>query len=85
VVEAPDRVSLGQDGMARVTEMPPIHMGWAHVGDKLGFRQELEHFVECVRTRAEPRTAGADAVRTQALMDRLLRAMGLPLEDRPDG
>ena len=83
VVEAPDRVSLGQDGVARVTEMTPAHMGWAHVADKLGFRQELEHFVECVRARAEPRTSGADAVRTQALMDRLLETMGLPLEDRP--
>ena len=85
VVEAPDRVSLGQDGQARVTEMTPIHMGWAHVADKLGFRQELEHFVACVQTRAEPRTSGADAVRTQALMDRLLQTMGLPLEDRPPG
>lgn len=85
VVDAPDRVSLGQDGQARVTEMTPLHMGWAHVADKLGFRQELEHFVECVGTRAEPRTSGADAVRTQALMDRLLQAMGLPLEDRPHG
>ena len=85
VVEAPDRVSLGQDGEARVTEMTPRHMGWAHVADKMGFRQELEHFVECVRTRAGPRTSGADAMRTQALMDRLLQAMGLPLEDRPGG
>jgi virulence factor len=83
VVEAPDRVSLGQDGTARVTEMTPLHMGWAQVSDKMGFRQELEHFVLCVRTRAVPRTSGADAVRTQALMDRLLGAMGLPLEDRP--
>jgi virulence factor len=85
VVEAPDRVSLGQDGEARVTEMTPRHMGWAHVADKMGFRQELEHFVECVRTRAEPRTSGADAVRTQALMDRLLQAMGLPVQDRAGG
>ena len=61
------------------------YMGWAHVADKIGFRQELEHFALCVRTRAEPRTSGADAVRTQALMDRLLGAMGLPLEDRPEG
>jgi len=60
-------------------------MGWAHVADKMGFRQELEHFALCVRTRAESRTSGADAVRTQALMDRLLGAMGLPLEDRPEG
>lgn len=39
-----------------------------------------EHFVECARTRAEPRTPGADAVRTQAFMGRLLQAMGRPLE-----
>jgi virulence factor len=85
VVEAPDRVSLGQDGEARVTEMTPRHMGWAHVADKMGFRQELEHFVACVQTRAAPRTSGADAVRTQALMDRLLQAMGLPVQDRAGG
>jgi virulence factor len=85
VVEAPDRVSLGQDGEARVTEMTPRHMGWAHVADKMGFRPELEHFAVCVRTRAEPRTSGADAMRTQALMDRLLGVMGLPLEDRTEG
>jgi predicted dehydrogenase len=47
--------------------------------------KQIEHFVECVRTRAEPRTSSADAVGTQALMDRLLQAMGLPLEDRPGG
>jgi len=66
--------------------MTPVHMGWAHVADRLGFRQEREHFVECVRARAEPRTSGADAaVRTPALMGRLLETMGLPLEDRPGG
>jgi virulence factor len=79
VVEAPDRVSLGRDSTAEVTEMTPVHMGWAHVVDKMGFRQEVEHFFHCVRTRQEPRTSGAEAVKTQALMDRLLEAMGLPL------
>jgi virulence factor len=83
IVDAPDRVSLGQDGQAVVTEMTAVHMGWAQVADKMGFRQELEHFLACVRTRAEPRTSGADAVRTQALMDRLLGAMGLPVGEGP--
>lgn len=82
VVEAPDRVSLGRGGVATVTEMTPQHMGWAQVVDKMGFRQEVDHFFDCVRTRATPRTSGADAARTQALMDRLLAAMGLPVEDR---
>jgi len=82
VVEAPDRVSLGRDGAMSVTEMTALYMGWAHVVDKMGFRQEVAHFLDCVRTRATPRTSGAEAVRTQALMDRLLQAMGLPLGEK---
>jgi virulence factor len=84
IVEAPDRVSVGRDGVMAVTEMTAQHMGWAQVVDKMGFRQEIAHFLDCVRTRATPRTSGVEAARTQALMDRLLQAMGLPLgEDRP--
>jgi virulence factor len=83
VVDAPDRVSLGQDGVMAVAEMTAQHMGWAHVVDKMGFRQEVRHFLDCVRTRSAPRTSGAEAARTQALMDRLLQAMGLPLGDQP--
>jgi virulence factor len=82
VVDAPDRVAIGRDGRAEVTDMTAVHLGWAHVADKMGFRQELDHFFDCVRRRAEPRTSGADAVRTQALMDRLLGAMGLPTDDK---
>lgn len=84
VVDAPDRVAIGRDGRAEVSDMTSLHMGWAHVSDKMGFRHELEHFFECVRTRGEPRTSGADAIRTQALMDRLLVAMGLPTGDKDD-
>jgi virulence factor len=85
VVDAPDRVAVGRDNRALVTEMTSVHMGWAHVADKMGFRPELAHFVDCVRTRREPRTSGADAMRTQALMDRLLEAIGLPTRGKEDG
>lgn len=85
IVEAPDRVSLGRESTAEVSEMTALHMGWAHVADKMGFRQEVEHFFECVRTRQEPRTSAAEAVRTQALMDRLLKALGLPLSGKDEG
>jgi virulence factor len=84
VVDAPDRVAIGRDHRAEVTEMTSLHSGWAHVADKMGFRPELAHFVECVRTRREPRTSGADAMRTQALMDRLLEAVGLPTREKED-
>lgn len=82
VVDAPDRVSVGRDGAAQVTEMTPTHMGWAQVVDKMGFRQEVAHFFDCVRTRREPRTGAVEALRTQALMNRLLEAMGLPLSGK---
>lgn len=84
IVEAPDRVSLGRESTAEVAEMTALHMGWAHVADTMGFRQEVEHFFDCVRTRQAPRTGAAEAVKTQALMDRILRAVGLPLQGKEE-
>jgi predicted dehydrogenase len=62
VVDAPDRVSLGQDGQARVTEMTPINSG--SPSPTLG-SAEPQHFVEW-STRAEPRTSRGRRA-TQAL------------------
>jgi hypothetical protein len=55
--------------------------GGAHVAATMGFRPKLEHVAPCDRTRPAPRTSGADAVRTPAVTDRLLGALGRPLED----
>jgi virulence factor len=58
--------------------MTPQAMGWAAVADKMGFRQEVEHFLACVRDRSEPRTSGPAVLGTHRLMHDLLVAAGLP-------
>jgi predicted dehydrogenase len=45
------------------------------------FRRQLEAFVAALRGGAPPPTSGAAIVRTQALLDRLYRAAGLPTRD----
>jgi virulence factor len=78
VVGSPDWVRIGHDGVEELTEMTPQAMGWAAVADKMGFRQEVEHFLECVRARSEPRTSGQAVLGTHRLMHELLVAAGLP-------
>ncbi len=79
VVGCPDWVRIGHDGVEELTEMTAQAMGWAAVEDKMGFRQEVEHFVACVRARREPRTSGRAVLGTHRLMHELLVAAGLPV------
>lgn len=81
-VTAPDSISVSAGGETRTIEMRPRANGWAQVNTTLGFGPEVDHFIECVRERREPLTNGDEAVRTQALMDEILRSAGLPLEDQ---
>jgi virulence factor len=79
LVDAPDtvRIAAGSDECAR--RMAPLApMGAAEVHHTWGFQAEVAEFLRCVRTREVPRTAGADALKTHELLDRILRAAGLP-------
>ena len=58
--------------------MTPLAMGWARVEDKLGFKQSVEHFLDCVLTRKQPLTNGVDALKTHQLMNLILKKAGLP-------
>ena len=58
--------------------MTPLHQGWCTVVNRLGFESCIRHFFHCVKTRETPLTSAEDAFRTHALMDRILRAAGLP-------
>ena len=78
MVDAPDSVRVICGDSETVVNMTPLAMGWAEVRDKMGFQGEVDHFVECVRTRETPRTSGADALLTHELMDNILRRAGLP-------
>jgi len=41
---------------AHDTFLTPLAMGWASVQDRLGFRQEVEDFLQVVRSGGEVRT-----------------------------
>lgn len=81
-VVAPDSVAVSAEGHTTVTEMRPRASGWAEVNRTMGFGPEVSHFIDCVRHRHQPRTPGRDALRTQVLVDEILRAAGLPLSDK---
>ncbi|GIW10864.1 MAG: Gfo/Idh/MocA family oxidoreductase [Chloroflexi bacterium] len=83
-VTAPDAVAISQQGETRLIEMRPRAMGWAQVNVTMGFGPEVWEFLACVRERRQPRTNAHEAVRTQELTEWVLRAAGLPLEDRTE-
>lgn len=58
--------------------MTPLNKGWCTVVDRLGFEGCVHHFFDCVSTRRQPLTSAEDAFKTHLLMDRILRAAGLP-------
>lgn len=81
-VIAPDIVTVTDQGTTTVTEMRPRAQGWAQVNVTMGFGPEVDHFIECVQTRRRPLTDGHEAVRTQELVEEILRAAGLPLDEK---
>lgn len=80
-VVAPDTVSIARDGETRLLEGRPRANGWANITETGGFGPEIDHFIECIRERREPLTSGQDAVRTQELVERIVRVAGLPTTD----
>jgi virulence factor len=58
--------------------MTPMRNGWCTVVERLGFKNCIEHFFHCVRTREKPLTCAEDAFQTHELMNRILQAAGLP-------
>lgn len=82
-VTAPDSVTVTDEGTTTVTEMRPRAQGWAQVNVTMGFGPEVDHFIDCVRSRRSPLTDGSEAVRTQELVEAILSAAGLPLEEAP--
>lgn len=81
-VVAPDTVTLTNDGVTTVRSMSPEAFGWATATNTFGFAAAVHHFLDRVRDRATPLTSGREAARTQALLDQLLHAAGLPTEEQ---
>lgn len=83
-VITPDSVAVTHKGETCTIEMRPRALGWVEATQTLGFAPEVKHFIECVRERRQPLTNGLEALRTQALVEEILRAANLPLEDDPN-
>lgn len=56
----------------------PLNKGWCTVVNRLGFENCHKHFFHCVKIREQPLTNAEDAFKTHELLDRILRAAGLP-------
>ena len=78
IAEAPERVTVVDGRQSHEINLTPLAMGWASVQDHLGFRQEVEDFLRAVKEGGEVRTPARDALETHRLMNRILKAAGLP-------
>ena len=78
IMESPDRLSIARKDYTEVYDQTPLHKGWSNYLDAIGFRPCIRHFIDCVKTRQTPMTSIEDAYKTMELMDRLLKAAGLP-------
>lgn len=82
-VSAPDRIAITRDNQTTVREMSSEAFGWATATQTFGFAAAVSHFLDRVRDRKQPLTSGTEAAKTQLLLDRILSAAGLPVEEQP--
>ena len=82
-ISAPDRISVSRPNGTTVREMTPEAFGWATATQTFGFAGAVHHFLDRVRDRRQPLPSGAEAAKTQLLLDRILSAAGLPTEEQP--
>ena len=78
IAEAPERFTIVDGKQVHDTFLTPLAMGWASTQDRLGFRQEVEDFLQAVKHGSEVRTPARDALETHRLVHRILEAAGLP-------
>jgi virulence factor len=82
-ISAPDRIAVTRDNVTTVREMSSETFGWATATKTFGFAAAVHHFLDRVRDRQQPLTSGAEAAKTQVLLERILAAAGLPTEEQP--
>ncbi len=77
-VQFPDNSLTHLEGESRFYEFRPKDWAWAvDMPEKGGFQQELEDFVQCVRSRGTPVATAADALESHRLVDAIYRQCGL--------
>jgi virulence factor len=81
-VRAPESVSITVDDVTTTRNLSSEAFGWATATETLGFAAAVHHFLDRRADRKPPLTSGRDAVATQRLLDRILRAAGLPTHEQ---
>lgn len=80
-VVAPNEWSVTEDGVESSHSQVRSSFGWATATDAFGFSAAVDEFLESIVTRQAPLSDGVSAWRTQLLLERILRAAGLPVAD----
>jgi virulence factor len=81
-VSAPDTVAISRSDGTIVRDMTSEEFGWATATRTFGFAAAVHHFLDRVQDREQPLTSGAEAGKTQVLLERILSAAGLPTEEQ---
>jgi virulence factor len=84
-VTAPDWISISRRDGTTAREMSPEAFGWAMVTQTFGFAGAVHHFLDRVRDRGTPLTAGADAVKPSSSSIASSPPPGSPPRSNPDG
>jgi virulence factor len=82
VVEPPDSLALARHSRETVTLQSTVRHGFSSPVETLGFAAQAEHFFAAARGDGIlTQNDAVSAARTQELMERILEAAGLPLQD----
>ncbi|MEU4293072.1 Gfo/Idh/MocA family oxidoreductase [Kribbella sp. NPDC026596] len=81
-VNAPGEIVVATEDIEHVERRSPAASGYDDPVDALGFTAQTEHFLTAVRRRGTiTENTAASALATQELMERILAAAGLPVDD----
>lgn len=80
-VNCPDEITVTDQEQEHARRLTPLRSGWATLEEKMGFRQEVEAFVDALRTGEKTRNDAEDSIETHKLLNTILRSAGLPEMD----
>lgn len=78
IVEMPNLVKIIRAGKTEMMSMIQVKWGVPRIPDTCGFRQSVDHFLDCINRKKRPLTSGEDAFKTHRLVDEMYKQAGLP-------
>jgi len=84
IVNCPDEITVVDKYQEHIRKMTPLHYGWAKLEEKMGFRQEIQAFVDAITKGSKPRTLASDSIKTHILLNKILKITGLPSMEAED-